>query len=174
MEFDMTKVFTALNADEVKVGSKGYGSNTIKGLMVEVDNSLGNDYGEIYDIKDSSFSNRFFIKKRGGFNLFYLVEEPAKKEYRSYNDMNEMIEDFEKRFYLVPQVLNLSQVLRLPQIWVKGKHEGKCKDEIVQVVGFYKDLVTICHAYDVNEFTLYELFDHFTYLDGSPCGIKED
>lgn len=174
MEFDMTKVFTALNADEVKVGSKGYGSNTIKGLMVEVDNSLGNDYGEIYDIKDSSFSNRFFIKERGGFNLFYLVEEPAKKEYRSYNDMNEMIEDFEKRFYLVPQVLNLSQALRLPQIWVKGKPEGKCKDEIVQVVGFYKDLVTICRAYDVNEFTLYELFDHFTYLDGSPCGIKED
>lgn len=64
MEFDMTKVFTSLNADEVKVGSKGYGSNTIKGLIEEVDNSLGNDYGEIYDIKDIGFSNRFFIKNR--------------------------------------------------------------------------------------------------------------
>lgn len=30
MEFDKAKVFTALNADEVKVGSKGYGSDTME------------------------------------------------------------------------------------------------------------------------------------------------
>lgn len=32
MEFDKSKVFTALNASEVKVGSKGYGSDTIEDL----------------------------------------------------------------------------------------------------------------------------------------------
>lgn len=174
MEFDKSKVYTVLNANKVKIGSRGYFSENLKSLRDAVEENI--QYGEIREIKDESFAGRFRTKGDGCcYSLFYLIEEPKKKvKFRAYNDMNEMIEDFEKRFYLVPQVLNLSQALRLPQIWVKGKHEGKCKDEIVQVVGFYKDLVTICRAYDVNEFTLYELFDHFTYLDGSPCGIKED
>lgn len=184
MEFDKSKVYTALNADEVKNGSMGYFADTINGLrdMVEQESRL--QYGAVrirgdYELYRFHFKCNDEDRDLYDYNLFYLVEEPKieepkKEEFRSYNDVNEMIEDFEKRFYLVPQALNLSQALRLPQIWIKGKPEGKCKDEIVQVVGFYKDLVTICRAYDVNEFTLYELFDHFTYLDGSPCGIKED
>lgn len=175
MEFNTSKVFTAVNADQVKVGSKGFIANSIAEIKYKLEHFDNSYICEIGGIGPESECCRFI---EGSNELchpyFYLVEEPVKKEYRSYNDMNEMIEDFEKRFYLVPQALNLSQALRLPQIWVKGKPEGKCKDEIVQVVGFYKDLVTICRAYDVNEFTLYELFDHFTYLDGSPCGIKED
>lgn len=160
MEFDMTKVFTALNADEVKVGSKGYGSNTIKGLMVEVDNSLGNDYGEIYDIKDSSFSNRFFIKNRGGFNLFYLVEEPQKKKFRPYNDTNEMIDHFNEHFELIPQEY------RLPILWIKSKSPGR------------KHLITDCENDCVwigsISIKFKDLYEHYTWLDDSPCGIKED
>lgn len=178
MKFDESKVFTLLNADKVKIRDKGYFADNLsvlKNAVLTEDREL---FGEITRILADVAPCRFGIKDDesgyGEYGLFYLVEEPKEEEFRSYNDVNEMIEDFEKRFYLVPQALNLSQALRLPQIWVKGKPEGKCKDEIVQVVGFYKDLVTICRAYDVNEFTLYELFDHFTYLDGSPCGIKED
>lgn len=36
MEFDKLKVYTALNASEVKVGSKGYGSDTIEDLKNKV------------------------------------------------------------------------------------------------------------------------------------------
>lgn len=168
MEFDKSKVYTVLNANKVKIGSRGYFAENLKSLRDAVEENI--QYGEISEIKDESFAGRFRTKGDGCcYSLFYLMEEPKKKvEFRAYNDMNEMIEDFKKRFYLVPQVL------RLPQIWVNGKPESNCKDEIVQITGFYKDFVTIGRAYGVNEFTLYELFDHFTYLDGSPCGIKED
>lgn len=38
MTFDKNKVFTAINADEVKVGSKGFFGDTISGLKI---NSVG-------------------------------------------------------------------------------------------------------------------------------------
>lgn len=88
MELDESRIYTSVNADKIKIGSKGYYSNSLEGLMMEVKNSLGNDYGEIYDIKPRCFNNRFFIKGVGGFNLFYLVAEP--EECRSYYDMDEI------------------------------------------------------------------------------------
>ena len=88
MELDESRIYTSVNADKIKIGSKGYYSNSLEGLMMEVKNSLGNDYGEIYVIQPRSFNNRFFIKGVGGFNLFYLVAEP--EECRSYYDMDEI------------------------------------------------------------------------------------
>lgn len=173
MEFDKNKVYTAANADSLRTGSMGYHADNLEALKKRVSSEVNEEYGMLTEILDEGCSYRFRINDIIDKALFYLVEEPKKEEFRSYNDVNEMIEDFEKRFYLEPQALNLSQALRLPQIWVKGKPEGKCKDEIVQVVGFYKDLVIVGRAYGVNKFTLSELFDHFTYLDGSPCGIKD-
>lgn len=168
MEFDKSKVYTVLNANKVKIGSRGYFAENLKSLRDAVNEE--NIHGEISEIKDESFAGRFRVKGDGCcYSLFYLIEEPKKKvEFRAYNDMNEMVDHFCRHFNLIPQEHCL------PRIWINGKPESNCKDEIVQVVGFYKDLVTIGRAYGVNEFTLYELFDHFTYLDGSPCGIKED
>lgn len=85
MELDESRIYTSVNADKIKIGSKGYYSNSLEGLMMEVKNSLGNDYGEIYGIKPRSFNNRFFIKGVGEFNLFYLVAEP--EECRPHCDI---------------------------------------------------------------------------------------
>lgn len=67
MEFDKAKVFTALNADEVKVGSKGYFADSIRVLKETIKETLKDScaaaYGEIDEIKDDSCSCRFSIKK---------------------------------------------------------------------------------------------------------------
>lgn len=86
MELDESRIYTSVNADKIKIGSKGYYSNSLEGLMMEVKNSLGNDYGEIYDIKPRCFNNRFFIKGVGEFNLFYLIAEPEECQCHSYYD----------------------------------------------------------------------------------------
>lgn len=54
MEFDKSKIYTVVNADEVKIGSKGYFANTILELetCVELEASL-NELEEIFS-KDIS------------------------------------------------------------------------------------------------------------------------
>lgn len=78
MKFDKSKVYTALNADEVKVGSKGYFADTIKGLEELVNSENKDYYNTLVEIAPTSEVYRF---KRGvdfitEYALFYLVEEP--------------------------------------------------------------------------------------------------
>lgn len=171
MKFNVDKVYTSVNADKVKIGSKGYFSDALKYLKDAVEQEQGEKYGEIAEIKDETYESRFKIKDDYFYGLFYLVEDPKKTEYRPYNDVSEMIDHFCSHFNLV------SSTHSLPHIWVKGKPESKYKDEITQAVGFYKNNVSIglpCNAKDkFTLYTLHELFDYFTYLDGTPCGIKE-
>ena len=79
---------------------------------------------------------------------------------RPYKDTEEMIEDFKKRFNVeVPPYA-------MPMIWVIKK-VAKVRGHISE---FSDSLVTICGvAWDTDK-----LFDRFTYLDGSPCGMNEE
>ena len=80
MEFDMTKVFTSLNADEVKVGSKGYFADSLRGLRVAVEREYRQAYGELDEIYNDSIDYRFHIRGCYSYNLFYLVEEVIKDD----------------------------------------------------------------------------------------------
>lgn len=170
MDFDKSKVYTVMTADEVKIGSKGYYADCPKDLEERVNSDDKKHYDTVAIINPSSETYRFNMEKgSASYALFYLVEEPKKERFRSYKDTEEMIDRFYRHFNLIPQEHCL------PRIWIKGKSEGKCKDEIVQVLGFYNNLVIVGRSNsDENELTLYELFVYFTYLDGSPCGVKEE
>lgn len=82
MKFDKSKVYTALNADEVKVGSKGYYADCLKDLEERVNSDNKAYYNTLVEINPTSDVYRF--KKGAAFTseyaLFYLVEEPEKKE----------------------------------------------------------------------------------------------
>lgn len=169
MEFDKSKVYTALNADEVKNGSRGYFADTINGLrdMVEQESRL--QYGAVrirgdYELYRFHFKCKDEDRDLYDYNLFYLVEEPKKEEFRSYNrsynDVNEMIEDFEKRFHLLPQIH------QLPIIWIKNKDNGQKSF----ILDYSKTIVTT----STRTMSMEYLFEHYVYLDDSPCGIKED
>lgn len=157
MEFDKSKVYTALNADEVKVGSKGYFSDSLFYLKEKVSaNMPTNTISQIY----SESSDRRFGGDQIFLNsLFYLVEEPVEEpveeKWRPYKDTDEMIHDFCIRF-----------TLKLPLIWVKSKLAG-----IKRLVNGY-DVNAI--YFDNTSIILKSLFEDYTYLDGSPCGIKEN
>lgn len=78
MKFDKSRVYTALNADELKVGSKVIVSDKLKSLKEKV------EFGVIPDtltgVRDESHAYRFAIY-RNNFALAYLVEEPAKLKW---------------------------------------------------------------------------------------------
>ena len=96
-------------------------------------------------------------------NIYSLhVEEPGKEEFRPYKDVDEMVEDFVKRFNV-----NV-QPYEMPLIWIKTEDADK-KYLIVR----FASAVTICHNVEVYTLTFEDLAEAYTYLDGSPCGIKE-
>ena len=72
----------------------------------------------------------------------------------------EMIEDFCKRARLEPTPMSI------PAIWLKEKNSTTKR----LVISFAGDCVYSQFSSEFDNWTLNELFDRFTYLDGSPVG----
>lgn len=160
MEFDKSKIYTLANADEINVGNKGYFADSLERLKEVVKKECNANYGEIGDIKNESYISRFCRKDSYNYALFYLVEEP--KLFRPYQNTDEMIDHFCRHFNLIPQDH------RLPTLWVKAD------DKKYLITRVSEDTVTLCFENEVCTFDLDILANIYTWLDGSPCGIKED
>lgn len=171
MEFDKLKVYTALNADEIKPGSKGYFEDTLENLKYVVQYECSKYYDEIKEIEAESYGCRFCKKDSYDYSLFYLVEEPKENRFRPYKDTDEMIEDFKKRYSSYGGCSGKDNPMYNPMIWVKAKGIEKNKYLITK---FYENKkVTMNFDEDVFSTGLCRLLDDFTYLDGTPCGIEE-
>lgn len=167
MEFDKTKVYSAVNADEVKPGSKGFVGDTLFGLREKVEGGPERfSIVEVVDINKDNVPSRFCVQNDGyeTWNLFYLVKEPEPKKPRPYRDTAEMLLDFRERFNLI------AHPDRLPFIWIKGCATDTCY--LITCVA--DDSVTFVSGTVVHTALLQELFESFTYLDGSLIGIKEE
>ena len=80
MEFDRSKVYTALNADELKVGSKCIFANNLDSLKCKVEE--GTDIRPIVQILNDSYERRFKTNVRGEYPFAYLVSEPEEKKLK--------------------------------------------------------------------------------------------
>lgn len=74
MEFDKSRVYTALNADELKIGSKCIFANNIGSLKCKVEE--GTDIRPIVQILNDAYERRFKTDVRGEYPFAYLVSEP--------------------------------------------------------------------------------------------------
>lgn len=83
MEFDKSRVYTAVNADELKVGSKVIVADALGTLFQVVVNWPENaEPRELSDILTSDHKDRFCIEGVGVWNLAYLVSEPEEKKLK--------------------------------------------------------------------------------------------
>lgn len=80
MEFMKERVFTALNADELKVGSKVIAANNIDSLKCKVHD--GGDILKVTEILDASYERRFRLDYSGTYPFVYLVSEPEEKKLK--------------------------------------------------------------------------------------------
>ena len=80
--------------------------------------------------------------------------------HHPYKSTEEMVEDFIERYNI-----RLGSVA-MPFIWAKEK-EGK---SVSLITNFRYDTVRFGNT----AYTMNDLFELFTYLDGSPCGKKEE
>ena len=113
--------------------------------------------GSLERIKGGDFP--FVMKGHDSFQFIREVIEEGPK-YRPYKDTDELKADFFK------DCPDMGKRYR-PAIWVVT-HTGS----EIQIEGFYDN----CKEVLINGeyYSMQELFDCFTYLDGSPCGIKEE
>ena len=161
MEFDKSRIYTVVNADEVKLDSVGYFADNIYSLQQAVQHNDKKFFGKVVCIKGISTEFRFVADNGISFGLFYFIEEPKEKELRPYKDTDEMIDHFCRHFNLIPHDH------RLPILWVKNNSN---KYLITRVS---ENTVTVCFEENVFTFGLRILLDDYMWLDGSPCGIEE-
>jgi hypothetical protein len=91
--------------------------------------------------------------------IFKKVKKEPK--YRPYKDTDEMIADYKERF----SVSNVPAFC-MPLIWIM--------DKSIPLITLITDFAEGCVRLHNVPHTMEELFDEFTYLDGSPCGKETE
>lgn len=173
MEFDKSRVYTMLNADEVKEGSEGYFADNFKDLKDIVASEFSERFGKISKIKAEGYCLRFHKEDSYDYSIFYLVKEPQEKKFRPYSNPDEMIEDFKKRYNSYGGWSGKENPMYSPLIWIKSKDTG-----FRHLVTDYSDdncghCNKSCIWFGTLPINFKELYENYTYLDGTPCGIKE-
>lgn len=167
MEFNKSRVFTALNADKLKAGDIVYVSDTIARLKAKVEEGNAKAAKKIECIGSDEDVYRFCIKyptgRVVGYNCAYLVKRTEEKKWRPYKDCDEMVLDFCRRF--VTRELDRVEV---PLMWVMSK--SKSRWTFVSDLDFSSKTVFIGHD---RRCSLTFLFENYTWLDSSPCGVQE-
>lgn len=167
MDFDRSKAFSAINADEVRIGSIGYGADTCEELDFYVTHDSKKKV-ELLSINDKDRIRRFTTRNRDGekanYPLFYLLEESTKEitpEYRPYVSIDEFLDDYYQRFNKIRTSIDY------PIIWLKDVNIG-----VSRMITEYSPVDNTVRTGDYWS-AMQELLEDFTYLDGSKCGIKE-
>lgn len=161
MEFDNSRIYTAVNANEVKPGSKGYFADDLYSLQQAVQYENKEYFGEVEYIRDNCTGFRFVNNCDVCFIFFYLVKESGEKKFCPFKNTDDMMTEFCKRSGKLPLA-----TIDPPAIYFKNKQSGK---SYILSAFDYKSVKIRHEAYD-----MISLFNNFTFTDGSPCGIEEE
>lgn len=147
MEFDKSRIYTAVNADELPIGSKCVFADTIQGLKERkyIDTLVG--------IADERRVCRFASEHGSDWKyaLAYLIEPPAEPKYKPFESVDKAMDAIKKHGG-----------------WLERKSDGlqgivvaKSSDRIKAVQCWYR---------------LGDMFQSLVFADdGSPCGeLVED
>ena len=101
MKFDKTKVYTALNADELEIGSKCIFADTIQELRQKVQGGYrAGDCAEVYfsclaKIFDDDMAERLVSDRDNAYLYAYLIAPPAEVGFRNKEKISEKINDLQ-------------------------------------------------------------------------------
>lgn len=84
MKFDKSRVYTALNAAELKIGSKVIVADNLDALIDKV--TSGRCVETLKDISEPTMAFRFIIADTR-YNLAYLVSKPEEKRKLKWTDL---------------------------------------------------------------------------------------
>lgn len=85
MEFDKSRVYTAVNADKLKVGSEVIVANSPASLKLIVEENGERATNQLERINNESYGQRFHVGNRD-WNLAYLVAPLKEPQYKPFSD----------------------------------------------------------------------------------------
>jgi len=153
MEFDKNRIYTAVNADELKIGSKCIFADTVKGLRRKVEEDA--DCVETFYRLHNNGGDDLFVGNDCAYCYAYLIEPPVEQRYKPFSSEEKEVE-----------------VIKKHKGWVKEKTSGDLK--LISCIGKFSDTVpSICvGSLYVTPITLLE---DFVFADDcSPCGELEE
>ena len=151
MEFDKSRVYTALNADELKIGSKCIFADTVKALRKEVQ---ADDYAQYVQpfirLHDNGYDVQF-LTDCYVYNYAYLIEPPAKPKHSPFESVDKAME-----------------AIKAHGGWVKDKTTDDLK--LITSIGKISDSVGSIGV-GGSYYTFTTFLDRYVFADdGSPCG----
>ena len=88
MEFDKSRVYTAVNADELKVGSRVILGDSLSELREEVEAEKEAAIQNLMIIHGENMSFRFTGDKyHSGHSLAYLIEPPTEPKHKPFESV---------------------------------------------------------------------------------------
>jgi hypothetical protein len=161
MEFDKSRIYTAVNADELHEGDLVYAADSLGLLESRVKKEVKDFCGTITSIGKEHEVYRFNLGI-DSYGLAYLVERAPEKKWRPFKDIDELKDSWERKTNM-PTVIGTMSL-----IWAKYKNPP---NEEVIILGF-DNLNNMVFLMD-DWVSLGALFDKCTFLDGTPCGVEE-
>ena len=144
MMFDKSKVYTAVNAEDIPIGSECVFADTFGELQESVGRGVGGMYVAAIDSQYAKY--RFIDKANVSWAFAYLIGEPTEPKYCCYDTIDEAFKDIQKHGG-----------------WIKHNETGE---------SFYTTVKLRC-ALRIYGKTIncVDLLNDYVFLDdGTPCG----
>lgn len=148
MKFDKSRVYTAVNADELQIGSKVILGDTLSELKEAVEVEKEEAIQTLAIIRGENEVLRFTGDKyHSGYTLAYLIEPPAEKKYKPFGSVEEAM-----------------KAIKAHGGWIKHMGDKRCS----LILAYDKEAIST----DESCMNMQELFDDYVFADdGSPCGV---
>mgnify|MGYP000905023205 CR=1 FL=1 len=153
MEFDKTRVYTAVNADELEIGSKCIFADTVRKLKKKVEQKNNTNCIETFYRLLNNGGDDLFVGNDCAYCYAYLIEPsgepPAEPKYKPFESVDKAMKAIKKHGG-----------------WIKSKDGNKS----FFITGFNKKENTLCFVFEHwHSFSF--LFAKFVWADDdSPCG----
>lgn len=155
MEFDKSRVYTALNADELEVGSTVIVADTLQGLKDRLNKSaFDKNYTiRIGGILPETEIHRFKTSLGNNYPLAYLISPPKEPEYKPFSDTE-----------------TAYKTIAAHGGWVEDLYGTYLAVNGIALIGEYNDFkIKINNKWILAEF----VFTDYTFADdGTPVGEK--
>ena len=152
MEFDKSKVYTAVNADELRIGDRVILGDSLSELREEVEAEKEAAIQNLMIIHGENMSFRFTGDKyHSGRSLAYLIEPPAEPKYKPFESVDKAMEAIKAHGRYVIKTNNMMSAFLVTE---DDKDQGESR---IFIDGYW--------------YSLQELYRLFVFADDdSPCG----
>ena len=150
MKFDKSRVYTAVNADELEIGSRCIFADTVKGLKTQMQSDNFTDSRNVLAFARLHNEGRddLFVASDGfAYTYAYLIEPPADPKYKPFGSVEEAM-----------------KAIKAHGGWIKYNVSASYSLVIAYGSG----------SIYIKEKCIYmqDLLDDYVFADdGSPCGV---